>query len=99
MTTTIRFFKNGRSVKAGLEVTIQWEGYNSWNPFGGGHAKHRTDSSGAIYVDEGQVSGRERKTDNIYIENPDGGYSLKYPNYVITKGAEHQLHLEQAVRQ
>ncbi len=91
--TILQFFKNGRSVKAGLEVSLHWSGALS------GFSKYRTDASGRIYVEDDRISGRERKTDNIYIENPDGGYSLKYPNYVVTKGVEHQLHLEQATRQ
>lgn len=93
MTTTLRFFKHGRAVKAGLEVSIQWSGTLS------GYSKYRTDSSGCVYIEDNRINGIERKTDNIYIENPDGGYSLKYPGWVITKGAEHNLHLEQATRQ
>jgi len=91
--TVLQFFRNGRSVSAGLEVSLHWSGALS------GFSKYRTDASGRIYVEDERISGRERKTDNIYIENPDGGYSLKYPNYVITKGIEHELHIEQATRQ
>lgn len=97
--TILQFFKNGKSVKRGLEVSIHWEGYSSWNPMGGGHSKYRTDENGRIFIEDERITGRERKTDNIYIENPDGGYSLKYPNYVVAKGEEHQLHLELATRQ
>lgn len=97
--TRLQFFKNGSTVKQGLEVSIHWQGHDSWSPTGGGHSKYRTDSSGCIYVEDSLISGRERKTDNIYIENPDGGYKLKYPGYVVTKGAEDELHLEMASRQ
>lgn len=99
MATVLQFFKNGRPVKSGLEVSIHWEGFNSWNPVGGGSSKYRTDSKGSIYVEDERISGQERKTDNIYIENPDGGYSLKYPNYKIVKNNEHHLHLETADHQ
>ena len=98
MATVLKFLKNGRSVKAGLEVTIQWRGYNSWNPSGGGHSKYQTDSSGCVYVDESLINGHERGTDNIYIQNPDGGFPLKYSDHVIMKGAEHRLDLESAVK-
>lgn len=97
--TILQFFKNGRPVKRGLEVSVHWEGYNSWNPLGGGHSKYRTDDNGCVFIEDDRIAGHERKTDNIYIENPEGGYSLKYPNYVVTKGVKHQLHLEQANHQ
>lgn len=94
MATQIIFMSNNRPLRNGLEVTIQWEGYNSWNPMGGGHTKLRTDGGGSITIDENLFKGQQRKTDNVYIENPRGGHSRKFPGVVIKKGAVLRLHLE-----
>jgi len=93
MATILKFYKNGRFAKAGLEVALHWSSTTS------NVSKYRTDSSGSITIEDDRISGEEYKIELIFIQNPDGGYSLKYPNYVITKGIEHELHIEQATRQ
>lgn len=94
MATRIIFMNNDKPIRGGLEVTVQWEGYNSWNPMGGGHTKLHTDSGGSVIIDENLIKGQQRKTDNIYIQNPDGGYARKFLGIVITKGIVLKLHLE-----
>lgn len=90
--TGIQFFKDGRSVREGLEVTLHWAGFFS------GFSKFRTDGRGRIFVEDKLIDGSSRKA-TIYIQNPDGGLSLYFPDYVVEKGADHQLHLEDAKRQ
>lgn len=93
MATILTFYKNGRFAKAGLEVALHWSSTTSTV------SKYRTDSRGRITIEDDRISGDERRIELIFIQNPDGGYSLTYSGYVVTKGVEHQLHLEQATRQ
>ncbi|PJF32099.1 MAG: hypothetical protein CUN51_00275 [Candidatus Thermofonsia Clade 1 bacterium] len=79
-------------MREGLEVWLHWAGFFS------GISKFRTDGKGRIFIKDDLINGSNRKA-TIYIQNPDGGLSLYFPDYVMTKGADHQLHLENAKRQ
>jgi hypothetical protein len=47
-------------------------------------------------IDENLFKGQQRKTDNIYIENPRGGHSRKFPGVVIKRGEVLRLYLEKS---
>jgi len=92
MATVIQFFRYGRPTRSGLEVAVEWTAASTL-------CRYRTDISGSIFIDDDRIGDREHTIYMIYLQNPDGGNMLKFPAYVITRGQQHQLDLEQASRQ
>ena len=99
MVTKLKFMRGGRPARRGLGVSIHWQGHSSWNPFGGGHTLLKTDDDGCVTVDDALFSDSKRATDNVYIDNPDGGYSLKFPGVTIYRNTINHFDIEDAQRQ
>lgn len=90
---TILRFTNGGSSARNLEVSIHWSGFLS------GYTKLQTDADGCVTVDDALLNGKERTAETIYVENPNGGYKLKFEGVKVKKGDNPEFTLEIAKRQ
>lgn len=95
--TQLTFHKDGKPLRAGLECSIHWEGYSTW--LGRGHTILRTNDQGSVVVDNDLIRPEGSTPEKIFIDNPDGGYSLYYEGITLRRGGVYVFDLQSAKKQ